>query len=257
MNTIRNELKPAIIKTNFDAHGSRILVTGAGGLIGRTLVTKFSTLGAQVIAVDRNTEILESAAQHWPNEVLTLAVDLADAESVVLLKNHPYLTEIDVLVNNAAITQLRSSLLETAPADIDLIQAVNVRAVIMLSQIMVRHWITSARGGCIVHLSSMGASRAHENQGVYDSSKGAIDTLTRVMAVEWGKYGIRINALAPAAVSEVRQPVTDAPLGWASTGLDIANAILWLASDAAMVVTGQIIALDGGLLSRLRTHETE
>ena len=248
--------RASVTRCEFNAEGVRFLVTGAAGLVGRALVERFASAGATVIAVDRTEQLLDAVAADWPAHVGTLAVDLSDAESVERLRDHPYLTDIDVLVNNAAVTHLRSSLLDTSAAELDLIHAVNVRAVTLLSGLVVSKWRESDTSGCIINLSSPGATRAHENQAAYDGSKGAIEALTRAMAVEWGAYGVRVNALAPAQVQDHRLAVGDAPLGWASTGRDVADAALWLVSDAATIVTGQVIALDGGLLARLRTPDS-
>lgn len=237
------------VRSTFDATGSRFLVTGAGGVIGRTLVRRIAAVGGTVIAILRDG----AAPQGWPDGVITRIVDLSDARSVAELLDDGELADLDVIVNNAGYTTLRAPLLDTTLEEIDAIHAVNVRAPVLISQHAVRYWRAAGRGGSIVNLSSPGAVRAHDDQAVYDGSKGAIDALTRAMAVEWGAYGVRVNALAPArVVGAERISVTDAPLGWSASASDVADAVLWLASDAAGIVSGQIIALDGGLLARLR-----
>lgn len=242
----------ATTRVRFDASGVRFVVTGAAGLVGRALVARLAEVGAEVTALDRTADVLRDASEEWPSRVATVIADLSDAEAVAGLADHPGVRNADVLINNAAVTHLTTPLLDTTVADLDAISNVNVRATTLLSQIVVRRWRDDCRSGCIVNMSSPGATRAHDNQAAYDGSKGAIEALTRAMAVEWGALGVRVNALAPARVQRERQPVTDAPLGWTSTGRDIADAALWLVSDAAAVVTGQVIALDGGLLARLR-----
>lgn len=245
----------AAIRCGFDARGARFLVTGAAGLIGRDLVQTFTAAGGVVVAVDSNEPALLDAAKHWPSSVSVIIADLADPAAISELAADPRIRDLDVLVNNAAITYLRHPLLDTSATDLDLVLAVNVRAATLLSQLVVSQWRSRGATGCIVNMSSPGAARAHENQAVYDASKGAVEALTRAMAVEWGSLGVRVNALAPASVQGRRAPVDDAPLGWSATGRDVADAVLWLASDAAGIVSGQVIALDGGLLARLRTSD--
>lgn len=236
------------VRGRFDATGMRFLITGASGIIGRALVRRVVAAGGTAIAVVRRPRAVEDIPG-----VITRVADLSEKQGLEHLLRDPELADIDVLVNNAGHTALRDSLLDTSPESIDLIHAVNVRAPVMLAQHVVRCWRASGRSGSIVNLSSPGAARAHEDQAVYDGSKGAIEALTRAMAVEWGPYSVRVNALAPArVVGDERVAVGDAPLGVSTSADDVADAVLWLASDAAGVITGQVLALDGGLLARLR-----
>ena len=242
-----------VARCSVDAAGLRFAVTGAAGLIGRRLVANFAAAGAEVLALDHAEESLTDAAQRWPSTVRPIVVDLADPVAIERLADDPDFGAVNVLVNNAAVTYLRDPLLDTTATTLDLIHAVNYRATVLLSQLVVRRWQAVGISGCIINISSPGAARAHEDQAAYDASKGAIEAITRAMAVEWGRLGVRVNALAPASVGDGRRAVTDAPLGWSATGDDVAAASLWLASDAAVIVTGHVLALDGGLLARLRT----
>lgn len=238
-----------------DLSGAIILITGAAGLVGRGLADAAIEAGARVIAVDRTPELLAEAA--FPEAVTPIALDLRDVSAIDELAGHPLLAKVDVLVNNAAVTTVRHALVDIPAADVDAILEVNVRACVLLSRTLVRGWISRSAPGVIVNISSPGALRAHDDQAVYDASKGAIDALTRAMAVEWGAHDVRVNAVAPAAVARDRRPAGDVPLGRGAGVDDVAAAVLWLASPSAEMVTGQVLAVDGGLLAQLRTTAPE
>jgi 3-oxoacyl-[acyl-carrier protein] reductase len=130
-----------------------------------------------------------------------------------------------------------------------------------LSYLVARH-MAEAGGGCIIHISSVGGLRSHRGKAGYDASKGALDALTRSMAVDLAPYGIRVNAVAPGATLNrdpapphyarwVEQSKAGIPLGRLATPEDIAAAVAFIASDAGAYITGQVIYVDGGLTAQL------
>ena len=238
----------------FDYTGDRVLVTGAAGLIGRTLVSRFAQAGAEVLAVDRDADRLAKTCEGVPRAA-ALAGDLSQepfADEVFAMLDQR--GGLDVLVNNAAVTHFRVPF-EQITSDIwDEVLAANLRSVYLLSVRAVRRWRASGRGGAIVSLSSPGASRAHEDQSAYDVTKAGIEAISRAIAVELGSYGIRANCIAPASVVGEPRPATDLPSGRTTSPDDVADAAMFLASPAAAQINGHALFVDGGLLARLRTE---
>ncbi|MES9542553.1 SDR family oxidoreductase [Actinomadura sp. NPDC000600] len=236
----------------FDCTGERVLVTGAAGLIGRALVRRFAGAGADVLAVDVDADGLK--LYRGDPRVATMAGDLAredvaDAVFARVLEDGG----LDVLVNNAAMTGVRTPFIDIDAAVWDAVMAANLRSAYLLSVRAVRHWRDAGRGGTIVSLSSPGGSRAHENQSAYDVTKAGIEALSRAIAVELGGLGIRANCIAPASVGEEVRPATDIPAGRTTAPEEVADAALFLASPAAARLNGHVLRVDGGLHARLRT----
>jgi NAD(P)-dependent dehydrogenase (short-subunit alcohol dehydrogenase family) len=240
----------------FDYHGERVVVTGAAGLIGRALVTRFAEVGAQVLAVDRDAEGLKVFAD--TARVSTFAGDLGreDVADAVFARLEP-LGGLDVLVNNAAITEYRIPFIELDTPVWDEIMAANLRSAYLLSVRAARLWRAAGRGGAIVSLSSPGGTRAHEDQSAYDVTKAGIEALSRAIAVELGGAGIRANCIAPASVVGEVRPADDLPSGRTTAPEEVAEAALFLASPAAAQLNGHTLHLDGGLHARLRTDPSK
>ncbi|MEU5990169.1 SDR family oxidoreductase [Spirillospora sp. NPDC047418] len=240
----------------FDCTGERVLVTGAAGLIGRALVHRFADAGADVLAVDVDTDGLK-VFDAVPR-VATMAGDLAleevaDAVFARLAKDGG----LDVLVNNAAMTEVRTPLIDISAGLWDAVMAANLRSAYLLSVRAARLWRAAGRGGAIVSLSSPGGSRAHEDQSAYDVTKAGIEALSRAIAVELGGLGIRANCIAPASVVGEIRPATDIPAGRTTAPEEVADAALYLASPAAAQLNGHVLHLDGGLHARLRTDPAQ
>jgi len=161
--------------------GQRALVTGAGKGIGRATARHLTSLGAQVVALSRTQADLDSLTEEIGCQ--TIQVDLGDVDQA--RQAAVSAGEIDLLVNNAGISILQS-FLDTSVENFDKIMAVNVRAVLVVSQIVVRGMIARGGGGAIVNVSSQSSMRALPDHTVYCTSKGALDQLTRMMALELG-----------------------------------------------------------------------
>jgi NAD(P)-dependent dehydrogenase (short-subunit alcohol dehydrogenase family) len=168
---------------------------------------------------------------------------------------------VDLLVNNAA--RLASAdFLNLDEEEYSLSFEKNVRIMYELSYLTARHMAESG-GGSIVNISSVGGLRAHRGKAGYDASKGAMDALTRCMAVDLAPKGIRVNGIAPGATSRprdldragreerVREMTEGIPLHRMGTPLDIGAAVAFVASDAGSYITGQTIYVDGGLTAQL------
>uniref|UniRef100_A0AC11CPM6 Dicarbonyl and L-xylulose reductase n=1 Tax=Ovis aries TaxID=9940 RepID=A0AC11CPM6_SHEEP len=176
--------------------GRRALVTGAGKGIGRSTVKALHAAGARVVAVSRTQADLDSLVRECPGTE-TVCVDLADWEATEQALRG--VGPVDLLVNNAAVAFLQP-FLEVTKEAYDMSFNVNLRAVIQVSQIVARGLIARGAPGVIVNVSSQASQRGLTNHSVYCSTKGALDILTKVMAVELGPHKIRVNAVNPTVV---------------------------------------------------------
>ena len=245
--------------------GRRALITGAGGALGRASSLVFAREGARVAVVDVVGEAVEETARLVRKEggtATALVADVGDEEQVAraVAAAVEELGGLDLLFNNAGIMPHQDvSLLD---ADLDLwrqIMGTNLHGTVLCSKYAVPH-IAAAGGGSVVNMSSflveMGCTIP---QDAYAASKGAISSLTRSMAVQFGKQAIRVNALAPGPIltPHVEHFFADPdaralrlgriPLGRFGAPEDAAELACFLASDAASWLTGQVIVLDGGI----------
>jgi L-xylulose reductase len=233
--------------------GKRVIVTGAGKGIGRATVCMLAKRGAQVVSLSRAQADLDTLAAETGCD--TIAVDLADADATraAALKALP----ADLLVNCAGTTALES-FLDVTVASFDLLIAVNTRAPMIIAQEYARSQVKRGQKGSIVNVSSMAAFQGVIDHTAYCASKGGLDAMTRVMANELGRYGIRVNSVNPivtlTAMAEkawsdpdkAKSMLSRIPLGRFALPDDIAEVILFLLSDAAAMVSGQSIMIDGG-----------
>ncbi|MGH6644106.1 MAG: SDR family oxidoreductase [Bradyrhizobium sp.] len=231
----------------------RILVTGATKGIGRATAILLASRGAKVVAVGRNEEELESLAAEIGCE--TMAVDLGDAEAT--RKAAKALQPIDRLVNNAGTTTLQS-FLETSLDAFDELMAVNVKAALIFGQETARSLIARGKRGAIVNVSSTASYYGVVDHAAYCASKGALDSLTTVMAVELAPLGIRVNVvnpvvtLTPMAVKAWSDPAKSGamlkriPAGRFVEPVEVAEAIAYLLSERAAMINGVSLPVDGG-----------
>jgi NAD(P)-dependent dehydrogenase (short-subunit alcohol dehydrogenase family) len=233
----------------------RILITGAGKGIGRATVAYFVERGARVIALSRTAADLEELRAEHGCEVIQ--VDLADAEATraAVRKALPF----DYLVNNAGIAELHS-VLDTTPEIFDHVMAINARAPLIVSQEYARDLIARGQQGAIVNVSSISSFLGFADHAAYCASKGALDGLTRVMANELGRKGIRVNGvhpvitLTPMAVKAWSDPqksdpmLKRVPLGRFVEPAEVSSVIAYLLSDEAAMVNGIDLPVDGGFL---------
>lgn len=237
--------------------GRRVLVTGGARGIGAGIATRFAREGAQVAILDRLAEVGSRLADDLGGRFHQ--VDLADAEEAAVVTQAAIddLGGIDVLVNSVGILQLMP-LLDITPALWDRMMQVNARSVLISMQIAARSMIP-AGGGRIVNIASMAAKKGGANEGHYAASKAAVVTLTRVAALEWGEYGITVNALCPGYVltemgagtrtsEDVARWSSYSPLGRLGTPEDVAALATFLASPDGSYVTGQALNVTGGMV---------
>ncbi|KAM3921949.1 D-erythrulose reductase-like [Leptodactylus fuscus] len=237
--------------------GQRALVTGAGKGIGRDLVKALWTSGAEVVALSRAAEDLESLAKECPG-VETICVDLADwpATEAALGSIGP----VDLLVNNAAVAEERP-FLEITQDSFDRLFAINTRGLVLVSQIVARQMIERGVPGSIVNVSSQISITPMKNLGLYSATKATMDMFTKVMALELGPNKIRVNSVNPTVVmtrmgkehwsdpEKAAGFLSHIPLGCFAEVDDVINSIFFLLSDKSAMVTGTCLVVDGGFLT--------
>ncbi len=232
-----------------------ILVTGAGKGIGRATAKLLAQRGATVVALGRASADLDSLGEEIGCR--TIAVDLADAEATRAAAREAM--PVDLLVNCAGTTEL-DAVLDLPAETFDAIMAVNARAPLILSQEYARSVLERGGRGAIVNVSSISSFIGFADHAAYCASKGALDGLTRVMANELGRRGIRVNGvhpvvtLTPMAEKAWSDPAKSGPmlsripLGRFVQPEEVASAIAYLLSDDAAMVNGIDLPVDGGFL---------
>ena len=248
----------------FRLDGKIALVTGASSGIGAQTVKLFSSLGAKVIAAARREDRLQDLANQYP-DVMAVKCDVgveADCKNLVDTIINEY-GKIDILINNAGISDPIPALEE----DLDLFKRViqiDLISCFHLAQLCAQHMETQETGGAIVNVASIHGfvGSSPNNQPGYTAAKGGLINLTRELALEWARHGIRVNAIAPGYIStELTDEMIAGESGrkWIERNTpmrrpgevnELDGAMLLLASDAGSYITGETIAIDGGWLAR-------
>ena len=253
------------LKPHFD--DETVIVTGAASGIGRGIALAFGDAGATVIVADLHEEPKDggvptheriSRAGGEAEFVETDVTDVGQLRAVVAAA-HEY-GGVDVMINNAGII-IPGSVRDIEPEAFDRIHAVNARGTFFGTQAAVNDMINRDEPGVVINTASISSNFAQYGQAQYDSSKGAIQMITRGSALELAEHGIRVNAVAPGQIAteitdgwadEVAEKVANdeliksVPLNRAGTPQDLTGAYLYLASDQAGYVTGEILHVDGG-----------
>ncbi len=249
-------------------HGQVVVITGAAGGIGRAAVLAFAQAGARVVAADLDgagAELAADAARAAGARALAVRVDVTDSASVqaMVAAVVAQFGRLDAAFNNAGV-ELEGT--ATADTDEDLFDrtiAVNLRGVFLCMKHQIRQMLAQGGGGAIVNTASVAGLVGAATMPAYTASKHGVVGLTKAAALEYAKRGIRVNAVCPGVVrtamterAVAQRPERAAfidglhPMGRIAEPAEIAATALWLCSPAASFVTGQALAVDGGMVAR-------
>jgi NAD(P)-dependent dehydrogenase (short-subunit alcohol dehydrogenase family) len=254
--------RPELLGTRlFSLEGRVALVTGSGRGLGRTMALALAAAGADVVVTSRTGPEVESARDEIRmlgrrSEAVTADTTVEpDCERLVERALDAF-GQLDILVNNAGIN-IRKPALDLTPGEYRQVLATNLEGYFLCARAAGRHMV--ARGqGKVINVSSIMGSVALPNQVAYASSKGGVEQLTRVLALEWAPRGVQVNAIAPAYFeTELTRPLFRdpernsfitgrTPAGRWGQPHELAGAVIFLASAASNYVTGQTLLVDGG-----------
>lgn len=245
-----------------ELQGRGALITGAAAGFGEAIARRFVAEGAKVLVADLDGSRAQDVATSLGASARAVRCDVssrADVDAAVAACVDAF-GGVDILVNNAGTTHRNQSMLDVDEATFDRVFAVNVKSIFHTTQAVVP-LMKARRSGCIVNIGSTAGIRPRPGLTWYNASKGAVNLLSKSMAAELGSDGIRVNAvcpvMSPTALIEQFLGVPDTPearakvvagipLGRMSTPEDVAEATLYLASDAARFITGVELPVDGG-----------
>jgi len=237
------------------------LITGAGSGFGAGIARTFAREGAKVAVVDINTKAAEDVAATIGADAIALHADVsrrADVESAVQASVAAF-GGLDILVNNAGVAHTRGPLAEVSEEEFDRVLAVNLKSIFLFAKAAVP-LMRRRGGGVIINIGSTAGIRPRPGLTWYNASKGAVNLMSKSMALELAPDRIRVCALAPTIGDTALLPTfmggdsdelrekfrMSVPLGRLSTPQDVANAALFFASDEAEFLTGTVLEIDGG-----------
>jgi len=243
-------------------HGKIALVTGGAAGIGAAIVRRFVSEGAHVLVGDRDQARGDALCAQLGDAAAFQGLEVADAVSFTAAINRAVSLwgRLDILVNNAGVGLPAATVQDTTLEQFEELMDVNVRSVFLGSKLAYPH--LKASRGCVLNISSMAGITGQERHAVYGATKGAINALTKCTAVDWGRDGIRINALCPAGVwtDTLRAWMKAQPdptgiqtylqkihaLGYCPEPEEIATVAAFLCSDEAKFITGCVMPVSGG-----------
>jgi 3-oxoacyl-[acyl-carrier protein] reductase len=254
----------ASVRTSSEFEDKVVVVTGGGAGIGRAIAGAFAQSGAKLVVAGRNIETARRAVaeieRDFGREALAVQADVsvsADCEDLIGAAIARF-GGVDVLVNNAAHFALVPAL-EASPEDAARFLDTNLRGPLFCGQALARWTIANKRKSVIVNISSISGARPAPGCALYSASKAALNSLTRSMALEWTGLGIRVNAVAPGHVDtegvqqdfaagrlDLEAMTQRIPAHRIADASDVADAVLFLASERSRHIAGAILTIDGG-----------
>lgn len=250
--------------SQLELNGKVAVVVGGTSGIGRAIAHGFAQAGADVIPTSRRQEQVESTAreiEELGRQSLRLTSDVSDRASLENVLNEAVRTfgKVDILVNSAGRTK-RAPTIEFSEEDWNAIIDTNLTGTLRACQVFGKHML-ERESGSIINIASLSTFVALNEVAAYSASKAAVGSLTKTLAVEWSRLGVRVNAIAPGVFRTAlntklldetergREFLIRTPMKRFGNVEELAGAAIFLASDAASFVSGEIIAVDGGFLA--------
>src|SRR5881628_3441660 len=244
------------------------LVTGAGSGLGLATVKASAESGALVVLADRNEKSVRSATEELTaqgHKTLAIVCDVSDDAQVEAMVHQTVTTfgRLDAAYNNAGVQNVLAETADTTREDYDRVMGINLRGVWSCMKFELQQ-MRKQGSGTIVNCSSLGGLVGGAERGIYHAAKHGVLGFTKSAALEYAARGIRVNAVCPGLIQTpmsdqmiasgqadaLREMMKDVPIGRVGRAEEIADAVLWLCSDAASYVTGQSISVDGGFIMR-------
>ncbi|MGI8524931.1 MAG: glucose 1-dehydrogenase [Pseudolabrys sp.] len=239
--------------------GKVAIVTGGGSGMGAAIAETFAREGAHVAVVDVDGAAARKISDKIGRAAIAITCDVTKRKEIddVVVETASKFGGLNVLVNNAGVAHVNKPMMEIDEKDFDRVFAVNVKGLFMFTQAVVP--LMRGSGGVIINIGSTAGLRPRPGLSAYNATKGAVHNLTKTLAVELAPDKIRVCAIAPVATDTPLLPtflgtapgqrekfIATVPLGRLATAQDIADAALFLASEEAKFLTGNIMEVDGG-----------
>jgi NAD(P)-dependent dehydrogenase (short-subunit alcohol dehydrogenase family) len=272
MNSVPSYREPAVASMSLDLSGRTVVVTGASRGMGRSIAERFASAGARVVLWGRHHATVAEAAREIGRGAVAVTCDMGDRSAIprAVEETLALYDRIDVLVNNAGMSGNAAPFLDMCAAAWDEIIAVNLTGPTIAGQLVARHMVDRGGGGVILQNASIAAAGVDGPYSHYSASKAGLLAVMRSMAVELAPFGIRVNAVSPGytRTEMTTQSLTAeqafrlstsfvrVPLGRLIEPREVADAFVFLASDAASGITGTNVVVDGGLTANLYIMET-
>ncbi len=240
--------------------GKIVVVTGASRGIGEACARALDAAGARVVLSGRTLSDLQRVAADLTHQPVILEADLSPPRAGTALAERVLKSVggVDILVNNAGIPMRRTPDLLTEE-DLDLVFSINVRSLLMLT-LGLGPSMMERGGGSVINISSIASLRGPLGRVAYAGTKGAVDAMTRALAADWGPHGIRVNAICPGLIATaiweddrnnipglIEQLEEQVALKRWGYGEDVADVVVFFASEASRYMTGEVVAVDGGM----------
>ena len=239
--------------------GKVAIVTGGGSGMGEAIAETYAREGAHVAVIDIDGNAAKTVAARIGNAAIAIRCDVTKRSDIdaAVVETASKFGGLNVLVNNAGVAQPNKPMLDVSEKEFDRVFAVNVKGLFMFTQAVVP--LMRGQGGVIINIGSTAGLRPRPGLAAYNATKGAVHNLTKTLAVELAPDKIRVCAIAPVATDTPLLPtflgpapgmrekfIATVPLGRLATAQDIADTALFLASDEAKFLTGNIMEVDGG-----------
>ena len=248
----------SVRQVKFDFSGQVAVVTGAARGVGRAMIGAFARAGARVVAADRDEAGLAETCAPFPDAVLPVVADVSTPQGATRIVEAAlqHFGRLDICVNNAAVAP-HTALLEETVEVWDRVYAVNCRGTFLMTQAAARAMVAAKRGGRIINFSSGASRRGGPGAAAYASSRAAVESFSRVAAIELAPHGILVNTVSPGLIDTQPKPLPPAmaealggripnlPLARPGQPEEVVQVVLFLASDAATYIDAAVVAVDG------------